>query len=200
MKQKSKHIKTLMVAIVVLVTIIATAVLAAYLKNSIVIPNSFSPADSTKPIITEKFENNVKEDVFFKVGNPGYPVYVRAKIVVTWQDKNGNVYYLKPQAGIDYDIDLNLTDWKLIKENENDEEGFYYYNSRVESNGETTNLINICKPKADAPADGYSLSVEIIVQTIQAIGTTDADTYEDGTPAWEDVNWDGAETWTEPNN
>ena len=186
MKQKSKR-TTLPIILVLLVALIVTAVFAAYLKNSVELVNTFKPADSIIPEVSEDFDGELKKDVKFSVGNTEYPVYVRAKIVITWQKADGTVYF-KPVEADDYEIDLNLTDWEL-------KNGFYYYKEAVESNGNTTNLINSCTQIKEAPADGYTLSVEIIVQTVQAIGSTDSANGAEEVPAWEDAQWQGMDAW-----
>lgn len=186
MKRKKLHITKLSILLITIVTFLivtAISVGASYLKNSGEVKNFFSPADSVTPKIVEKFkesDNTVKEDVYFEVGDTGYPVYVRAAIVITWQDKDGIVYFSKPTSNTDYEIDLNLTDWEL-------RDGLYYYKKSVVSGGETSILINKCEQIKAAPVDGYTLSVEVIVQTVQAIGYTDG---ENGTPekeAWKDA-------------
>ena len=151
---------------------VAVPVFAYYITQSGTVTNEFTPADSVQPNVIETFDGDktVKSDVKVHVGDTGYPVYVRAEILITWQDKNGIVYYTKPNAGTDYGLELNLTDWKLASD------GFYYYQKSVESNGDTDVLIEKCEQKAEAAApSGYSLSVEIITQTVQAIGRTDGD-------------------------
>ena len=79
-------------------------------------------------------------------------------------------------------------------------DGFYYYSSPVlkktvtDDDGNTVNVratlpliaschLNIEDRDAIQCPEGYVLNVEIVAQTIQAIGTTDADTYDAGTLA-----------------
>lgn len=191
MKRKELGItkfSVLIITLVMLVAVTAVSVFAAYLKNSEEVKNIFKPADSVTPEIVEIFEedvqDNVKENVHFKVGNTDYPVYVRAAIVITWQDKDKTVYFSKPnETAGDYTMSLNLTDWELK------DDGFYYFKAPVKSGGETSNLIYECRQLKEAPVEGYTLCVEILVQTIQAIGSTDG---ENGVPekdAWEDAEW-----------
>ena len=181
-KQHEKSRLGILLIVIALIAVIAVPVLAQYIKNSGEVTNTFTTADSVKPEIIETFvDNAIKKDVYFKVGDTGYPVYVRAAIVITWQDKDGTVYFSNPTKDTDYTLDLNSTDW------EKRDDGFYYYKESIESGGKTTYLINECKQKKEAPADGYTLSVEIIVQTVQAVGSTDG---ENGAPeidAWEDA-------------
>lgn len=140
---------------------------AAYLiwKSSNV-SNDFNSARSADPEIIETFENNVKSDVKIKVPETGYSVYVRAAIVITWKNEQGEVLSLTPVMNEDYTISIGA-DW--TKESD----GFYYFDQAVNSGGETGILIEECKPLINAPTDGYTLDVQIIAQTIQAIGSTD---------------------------
>ena len=206
MKERNK--RTILLNVIIILTLISTVIVsmlfAAYLKRSVEVNNTFKPADSIIPEIVETFKENnneLKENVYFKVGTTEYPVYVRAAIVITWQDEKGVVYYKAPVPPVDkdgnanenpdYSISLNLDDWTLGPD------GFYYYNEVVQSGGNTTNLINKCKQLLPAPVDGYTLSVEIIVQTIQAVGYTDGEDNTDDEndegkiPAWDDAMWNG---------
>ncbi len=124
----------------------------------------------------------VKQNVTVNVGKTDYSVYVRAAIVVTWVDKDGNVLADAPVLSSevddngDYILDLNLSTTTLAADQWTfgSSDGFYYYSSPVPSEGSTKALINSAqvKPGASVP-EGYTLSVEIVAQTIQAIGTTD---------------------------
>ena len=193
MKQKiprKKWLPILLIAIL-LVTVVTASVIAKYIKNTDAVKNTFKPAASVTPEIIEEFEehdNTLKKNVHFKVGTTEYPVYVRATIVITWQNKDGIVYFSEPNKDGDYTIDLNLTDWVY-----NEDDGFYYYTKYVESGKETTNLINECKQINAAPVEGYTLSVEIIVQTVQAIGYTDEDNPNGVIPAYQDA-WEHSPT------
>lgn len=170
-----------MIIVGIFIVVTATTVGASYLKNSGELKNTFKPADSVVPEIIETFEDSVKKDVYFKVGITDYPVYVRAAIVITWQNEAGVVYFSDPINNSDYTIDLNLTEWDLRSD------GFYYFKNAVKSGGKTSNLINLCKQISAAPVDGYTLSVEIIVQTVQAVGSTDGENGAPETDAWKDA-------------
>lgn len=166
-------------AAIVLAAVLVGAVYAALQgKTETPVENSMSAEKDPEPTVVETWDNKVKKNVMVNVGNPGYSVYVRADIVVTWKDKDGNVYSKLPEAGKDFTIDLTtvsgtpttLNTWFLGAD------GFYYYTSPVVS-GNTAVLINECKVKEDTAQipEGYQLSVEIIAQTIQYKGTTDRD-------------------------
>lgn len=124
------------------------------------IENKFTPSSVTSEI-EEDFDGNVKSDV--KVKNTGdIPAYIRAKYVVTWQDDEGNVYGQLPVAGEDYSITLTLDGWDVGSD------GYYYWTSSVPVGDTTGILIDVCKPLKAAPAEGYTLSVEILAEAIQA--------------------------------
>ena len=80
-------------------------------------------------------------------------------------------------------MELNDTDWFR------GEDGFYYQKNPVASDGIggsalTSVLIQRCAPVAGQTPDGCGLNVEIIAQTIQALGTTDAGNVPAGEDAW----------------
>ena len=188
---KRKNIILLSVCVAVLfLTELVSGVSARYKRDlDQDIENTLIPDKSVQPKIKETFDNTEKKDVYFEVGETGYPVYVRAAIIITWKYKDnenaalqglgleeGDISFTAPKRldegkndkDADYLLVLNETDW------EKGEDGFYYYNQPVESNGKTTNLIQSCKQvnKDNAP-ESFILDVEVIVQTVQAVGTTD---------------------------
>lgn len=208
MKRSSRRLLIAIAAIVLLTVTVS----AYYIKISEEVNNTFSPADAVTPNINEEFSGNNKQNVYVEVGNTGYPVYVRAAIIITWKkdveesDDSGNVTttsgvvyfdepseasaidHVDPDTGTtsteyvgDYVLLLNLEDWDW-----NSDDGYYYYKKRVESSGRTSNLINLCYPLENGP-DGYTLSVEIIAQTIQAIGYTDETNPKGEIPAYQDA-------------
>lgn len=135
------------------------------------VDNSFIVDSDPKIVINEEFVegNSIKNNVNF-TNDADYAVYFRVAILTTWkQSANGDVYGIPPVKNTDYTVDLNDTDW--IKGSD----GFYYYKQPVLANGKTTNLINELKKINESPADFPILSVEIIAQSIQAIGDTGDD-------------------------
>lgn len=171
--------------------VLGTAGVWAYLRmRTSPADNDFQAASNVEPTVLE--DNTIdaggnvteKKDVTVNVGNTsvtigdtpdaGYSVYVRAAVIVTWQDAAGNVYFQNPTAGgrsPDYQISYNTEQWTY-----NDSDGYWYYNSAVTSGQSTANLINTCKALKAAPKSGYTLNVTIAAQTIQSAGTTDGDT------------------------
>lgn len=189
MPTQSKRKRILPVILAVLFVIAVTvATVYAYLKTSTpAVENTFSAAQDPEVTITESFDPDTeKKNVAVKVGDTGYSVYIRAVIVVTWKNaENGDVLATKPVAGTDYEISLNTSDWF-------EKDGFYYYKAPVPSKGTTADLIISCKPIAGKTPAGYGLNVEIVAQTIQSAGKTDAGDIPAVTDAWGvAVNADG---------
>lgn len=156
-----KKVSMLLVSLVLIAAIAVGSTVAFIATSTEPITNIFNPANVTIDI-DEKFENGVKTDV--KVKNTGNTdAFIRAQIVVTWKDANGNVSATKPVEGTDYTMTLNEADWFQGTD------GFYYCKTSVAPNGFTPALITECK-KADGvtPPDGYDLSVEIIASGIQS--------------------------------
>lgn len=109
--------------------------------------------------VEEKFDNQVKENV--KIQNTGdIPAYIRAKVVVTWKDEDGNVYGQAPVAETNYTISYS-SDWAPDGD-------YWYYNTPVKPKEFTPVLINSCSPIADQTPEGYHLSVEILAEAIQS--------------------------------
>lgn len=130
--------------------------------------NTFTAEESVAPTVKETFADNLKKNVTITPGETEYSVYVRAAIVATWVNDAGEVHANVPVLDVDYELELNSTDWF-------EKDGFYYHRAAVVSEGETAVLINSCRPLNAAPLDKgiYKLKVEIVTQTIQAAGMTD---------------------------
>lgn len=189
-KRKIPLVSTLLMITAVL-SLMVGGVTAYLSTRTEALKNTFEEETAIQPTVVESMKNNVKTDVAVNVGDPGYAVYVRAAVVVTWKDENGNVLGKLPKAGTDQDVDkdytinYNLTDW-FYRESD----GFYYHKAPVAYDGLndtsklTNNLINRCTPVAGRTPAGYGLNVEIIAQTIQAVGTTDVDNIPAVEDAW----------------
>ena len=176
-----KNRRILIISIIaILVAVAAIGTVFAILKGrSGTVKNDLVADSDLDPNVIETFENDVKSDVKVKVGKTDYSVYVRAAIVVNWQDDNGNVYWHAPLED-DYVLEINKTDW--IKEGD-----FWYHKAPVESEGETAVLIERCYQTAVSARpqpEGYKLHVEILSQTVQAAGRTDDDKKSAVEDAW----------------
>lgn len=207
---RSARFRALCIVIAALAVALITLVVAKYIKYTVEVKNTLTPAVSIIPPINEEFENNVKSNVYFQPDDPKknelteYPVYVRAYYVVTWEDKDGVRYYKTPKLGEDYTITLNNANWFQFS----DGGDYYYYCDEtgvplaVSSKGQTEYFINKCEPLPDAQApDGYTLRVDILVQTVQAVGYTDEDNpkYDGEIEAWRDA-WSVFETTSADTN
>lgn len=123
------------------------------------ITNTFSAPKVDVPLI-EEFDGEVKEHV--KLENRGdIDAFVRAMVVVTWQDEAGNVYAQAPVAGTDYTITWGTEGWTKVGD-------YYYYNSSIAPGEFTKELIKECKPVEGKAPEGYYLTVEILSDSIQA--------------------------------
>lgn len=148
----------LLAAVIVLLAGAVGGTWAFLVAQSEPVQNNFTYAH-VSCTIKEKFDGTTKSDV--QIQNTGdIPAYIRARIVVTWKDANGNVSSTVPVKNTDYTIAFNETDWK--------QEGDYWYcKTAVDAKDFTPVLITKCEKTGDAP-DGYDLSVEILADAIQS--------------------------------
>lgn len=165
-KKRTKMCKTrnkkkkfvLLVAFTLLLFVGAGSTMAFLVDGTEPVINTFTPSKVTCEVV-ETFENNVKSNVMIQ--NTGdTDAYIRAAIVVTWKDDNGNVYAEKPVISTDYTISFD-NDW-ISKD------GYYYYPSAIKPNGQTAVLIEKCTPVSGKAPEGYTLSVEILAEAIQS--------------------------------
>lgn len=163
-----KNIKkslVLLTAMVVLLCAVVGGTVAYLVTATDPVTNTFTPTSSSTSI-EEDFNGKVKNNV--KITNTGdVDVYIRAAVVVTWQNDAGTVLGQAPKEVSDYTIDWTMNDWIGPKN-----DGYYYYTKSVSKDNTTGVLFTDCKPLKAAPVDGYTLHVEIISEAIQAEPTT----------------------------
>ena len=187
MKKRNKNSKSflLLASLALIVTAVIGTTMAYLVSDTPTVTNTFTPATVDSEVV-ETLDTNVKKDV--QIQNTGdIKAYIRAKVVVTWQDTAGNVYGKKPETildclhdkcNCDYTITYNLDD-----QPENDDlgstagkwtfeenDGFYYWSSEVPATKFTGILIKSCSPVANKAPAGYNLHVEILAEAIQADG------------------------------
>ena len=151
----------LLTSLVLLLTLLIGGTVAFMIATDNSATNVFKDSIVTCEV-QETFSGDVKSDVTIK--NTGdTAAYIRAAIVVTWKDADGNIYAGKPVAGSDYEISLNTTDWLLGSD------GFYYCKSSVAPGASTAVLINSCSPVNGKTPAGYGLNVEILGSAIQSV-------------------------------
>lgn len=162
-KCANKRKAAVLLTSLVLVLVCAVGATVAYLVDTTrEVVNTFDPAKVSCEV-TETFKNDVKTDVAIK-NTSDIEAYIRAAVIVTWKDEDGNVYGKMPVEGTDYSITWGETGWTKGSD------GYYYYNSPVAVGASTAVLIESCSPAAGATPEGYGLNVEILGSAIQAKG------------------------------
>lgn len=156
---KSRMCTVVLLGIILFLMVSGMGTTLAYLSRKSGVDNTFVMGD-VQTEITENFENNVKTNV--AVRNKGnVPVYIRAAVLVYWQDAHNNVLPDKPAEKTDYTITLNQ-DNGWIKGSD----GYYYYPQIVNAGESTRALIDRCE-QTTASAE-KTLVVDIAAQSIQA--------------------------------
>lgn len=202
MKSQKPFIKRFAPLLAILAALVAavaivTPIVAYYIRTAGAVSNDYTAAQPANPSFVLGNGADTIKDVRVTVPDEGYPVYVRAAIVVTWKIKDtkyaddgttiivqeGDVFFGEqgaPLEGLAYAIAYGKEDWERI-------DGLWYYTKPIlhnDTNRNTSVLINSCTLQPDQLPDNCVLSVEIIVQTVQAIGSTDG---TNEIPAWEDA-------------
>lgn len=153
----------LLVSLLSVITLSVGTTLAFIFTNTGKVENTFNPTRVSCDV-TEEFENNIKTNVSIKnTGNTD--AYIRAAVIVTWVNNDGNVYATAPQEDNDYTITLadNFGENWLTDSN-----GFYYCKAPVAPDSDTPLLIKECRVIDGKAPEGYHLSVEILASAIQS--------------------------------
>lgn len=168
-RRRTQRPTLLLTALVLIFGALVGSTVAFLFTNTDPLTNTFAPANVTTEI-TEDFKDNVKDNV--QVKNTGdIPAYIRAAVVVTWQNDKGEVHPTTPVEGTDYTVTWTMDGWKKHTD------GYYYYTSAVAAKASTGILLTECKPVEAKTPDGYHLVVEILASAIQsepASAVTDA--------------------------
>ena len=162
-----KKISIVTICLLLTVVMAIGGTLAYLFTNTAPVQNTFTPAKVGNYVIEDKFDGEVKTGVKVENSVKGnttdvVDAYIRATYVVCWKDGNGNML---PAVNGDYTETLNLDKWVLHAD------GYYYYTDVVAPGGVTDVLITSIAPVSGKAPVGYTLSVEIISQSIQAEGT-----------------------------
>lgn len=148
----------LLVSVFAMIAGVVGGTVAYLVADTDPLTNNFDLAEVSCSV-EEKFDKQEKKNV--KIQNTGdIPAYIRAKVVVTWKDEDGNVYGKAPTSE-DYTIQYNGEVWQQVGD-------YWYYNTPVKPKELTPVLINSCSPIADQTPEGYHLSVEILAEAIQS--------------------------------
>lgn len=164
MKNNKKMI-VLLIALLLILTVGVGSTLAFLITETTPVTNTFTPSTVKGEVYEPEWTNGntVKSNVIIQ--NTGdTKAYIRATVVITWQDSDGNIYGVAPVRGQDYTIEYG-SGWRVGSD------GYYYYPSTVEPLSSTTNLIDRCTVIGSAPKEGYALHVEVLAQGIQSVPT-----------------------------
>ncbi len=157
-RRRNRKPTLLMLALAILLVAVVGTTIAYLFTNTDSITNTFTPA-SVATDIDEDFKGEVKNNV--KVKNTGdVDAYIRAAVVVTWQNDTGEVYPTAPVEGTDYTVTWTKDGWVEYG-------GYYYYTSAVAPNASTGILLTDCKPVEGKTPENYHLVVEILASAIQ---------------------------------
>ncbi len=148
------------VGVVALALAGAAELTSAYLTVRDSVDNAFI-LGTVAPSVTETFDPaaGTKENVSVK-NNGNAPVYVRALVLISWQDASGATLSAQPAAGTDYELTGAETGWALGSD------GYYYCTSPVRPGASTPILVKKLTDK-NADATRY-LCVDVIAQAVQA--------------------------------
>ena len=165
--KSKKKISMLAICLLLTVVLAVSGTLAYLFTQSDAVTNTFIPV---LPDITvyENIDGNVKKNVTIK--NTGeVDSFIRAKVIVTWQDADGNIYPVLPVAGKDYSITWNTSEGVTADVWKKASDGYYYYTSYVPVGGHTGVLFTDATPIVQCADNRYTLHIEVIAQSIQYI-------------------------------
>lgn len=149
-----KAIALLVVTLVLSFALVNTAVAFLIVQTQTLI-NEFTP---------QTLSIAVSDDGKGVVNDGEATVYVRATVVVTWDKvgEDGTVMAIAPVEGTDYTLVCNSSWVKAA-------DGFWYYPAQIKADKTVTiPMIELVEKLKDAPYSGYELSVELLLDAIQA--------------------------------
>lgn len=172
-KAPNKKAKFSAIAVCLLLTaMLAIGGTLAYLyTHTEPVVNTFNPVTPGTHIDEDPFEGEVKSNVV--VTNTGdVDSYIRAKVVITWQNEDGEVYPIEPvektaENDGHYTIEYG-TDWIF------GDDGYWYYKDDVPAtnpDSATAPLITEAKWVKACEDKTYTLHIEILSQAIQSTPT-----------------------------
>lgn len=102
--------------------------------------------------------------------------YIRAAVVVNWQDGEGNLWAIPPKAS---DYTITASNCTLL-------DGYYYYNgTRAQNQGFP---ITVRLAAGATPPSGYTLHVQILAESIQSVPADAAEKAWDA--KFNDTEWE----------
>ena len=169
-----KKSASLLVALILLCTIGIGSTVAYIIDKTDELANIFIPATVSCVVVTND-DSNDDSNIDVTIQNTSnVKAYIRAAVVATWKDDdgNGNVYVYggsKPTVSI-----TPKSGWAQ------ESDGYYYYSSAVTAGSSTEPLIDTYTYSGTEP-DGYSLSIEVVAEAIQA------DPFDSADDAWSTI-------------
>lgn len=151
----------LLCSIAVLLVGVIGGTMAFLVDDTPPLENNFT-YDQVSCSINEEMSGNEKSNISVK-NTSTTEAYIRAEVVVTWQDNDGNVYGKTPVEGTDYSISSLGSGWSYCAT-----DGYYYCTSPVASGADTPELFESITQIGSNPAEGYTLCVEILADAIQS--------------------------------
>lgn len=156
MKKNLKKSFLLLIVIAALLIMTVGGTVAYLVTSAGPVENKFEPVEVTTEIVEDFTNKTVKKNV--KITNKGdIPVYVRAKVVANWCDKNRNI--VAPWTD---NIKYNTTNWTKGSD------GYWYYKGAVGVESSTANLFDSYSYKSsDIPVGADHLEMTIVHQSVQ---------------------------------
>ena len=160
----SKKIATAIVALTLTCSIALTGTVA-FLVVRKAITNTFEPGQIE--LVTDNATGIITNSTSSDVG-----VYIRVKLVVNYQNNDGNIYYVAPVLGTDYTV-VQGSDVNWIQS------GDYYYYTQPVAPGNPTTAVPVTvtfKPATDSEGTpnqyaGYTLTAQYLAEAIQSSPT-----------------------------
>ena len=153
--------KALLVVVSLVLAMAAVGSTIAYIIFAATpVVNSFERAEMSCEV-TEVFDGNIKQNVAIKNTTEDMVAgYVRAVIMIKWEDDFGNVYAKTPKPDQEYTVSYG-TGWIQ-------KDGYYYWPQEVKAGDSTGVLIERCEPVRGNVPEGYTLVVDILAEIIQS--------------------------------
>jgi len=150
------------ITICLLLTVVLTVggTIAYLFTSTNAVENTFTAPDMSNSVV-EEFKDNIKTNVTAQ--NTGdVKSFVRLTYVINWQNGNNVIAAENSDYKIEFAAGNGDDGW--VK----GADGFYYYPFALDPKQSAPVLISKIEKTGTAPADGYALHAEIIVQSIQA--------------------------------
>lgn len=145
-----KRTSAVIIAVLLVLALAVGGTVAYIIARSDEITNVFSPSQ----VLCEVTAN---ADDTFTVKNAGdVEAYLRAAVVVNWENASGEIYWQNPA------FTVSGTNWKLGSD------GYYYYDSPVAAETAAPDLLTVTVTETGT-VDGFTVSVKVLGEAIQSV-------------------------------